>query len=54
VANRFSYTDNLGGYYVKVLDGINSKFNKKIGRKKITQNITKLRTYVDINNMRDQ
>jgi hypothetical protein len=30
MANMFSYTDNLGGYYVKVLEEINSKFNIKL------------------------
>jgi hypothetical protein len=42
MANIFSYMDYLGGYYVKVLDKIKSKFNKKLEKK--NQNFTKIMT----------
>jgi hypothetical protein len=42
--------NNLEEYHIKILDEINSKFNKKV--KKFNSNYKKGRIVIDINNIR--
>jgi hypothetical protein len=53
MVNKFTYVDNLRGYYIKVLNKINSKFNEKFEEfnPKFNKNDE---LYVNINNIRYQ
>jgi hypothetical protein len=54
MANIFAFTYNIGGYYGKILDEINSKFNEKVD--KINSKFNKRNGLMlnEINNIRDQ